>query len=369
MHRRSSEKERIMRGMTCLLFSAALLLLLTAGCGGGGDGGGDQPAPQVDRTIPFVISTNPSHESSAIPTNRAITLTFNKPIDPSTLSPARFTLVSAPTGTPVAGQIAYDETSRTAAFRTDDLLPGTSYIATISKEIADLAGNRMAADYSWQFTTAPLATAEEIDLSPPVVVSTYPAPDAVSIPLDTAILITFSEGVDPATINAQTVIVRKDGTTVVPGTLSYVGTTASFKPTTPLQTNTNYVAEVTVGVKDLAGNALLAPYQWSFTTLTPPAVPLEAPQVISVGPVDGATNVPVDSAIVVSFDAPILPFEFGLIDGRPVAVTFNADYTMVTMKPTVSLKRGVTYTARIIVADVTGKQMDEPFEWQFSTEP
>jgi len=226
----------------------------------------------------------------------------------------------------------------------------------------------MVEDYSWQFTTAS-AAGETIDLVPPAVTSTYPALNAVAIPLDAAILITFSEAVDPTTINAQTVKVRRDGTTDVAGTLSYVGTTASFKPTTQLQAGTNYVGEVTIGVKDLAGNALSGTYQWSFTTLTPPAPPPEPPQVLAVGPFDGATNVPVDSAIVVSFDAPIQPFEFGLIDGRPVDVTFNADYTIVTMKPTVNLRRGVTYTARIFVADVTGKQMDEPFEWRFSTEP
>lgn len=357
-------KAWLARLVVALLFAGHL-----TACGGGGGSGADPAPPQVDRTVPFVISTNPVHQGASIPTNRAITATFNKNINPTTLTSDRFTVVVAVTGTPVVGQITYDETSRTAAFRAGDLLPGTTYTAKITREVADHAGNRMAEDYSWQFTTAAPATQEEIDLAPPTITSTYPAPNAVSIPLDAAILITFSEAVDPTTINAQTVKVRRDGTTDVAGTLSYVGTTASFKPATQLQANTNYVGEVTIGVKDLAGNALSGTYQWSFTTLSPPAPIPEPPLVLTVGPLDGATNVPVDSAIVVSFDAPILPFEFGLIDGRPVAVTFNADDTIVTMKPTVNLTRGVTYTARIFVADVTGKQMDEPFEWRFSTEP
>jgi hypothetical protein len=70
---------------------------------------------------------------------------------------------------------------------------------------------------------------------------------------------------DSSTISSTT-FGLKQGTTPVAGTVSYLGTTAKFKPTSNLVANTVYVATVTTGAKDLAGNALAAVKTWSFTT-------------------------------------------------------------------------------------------------------
>jgi hypothetical protein len=48
--------------------------------------------------------------------------------------------------------------------------------------------------------------------------------------------------------------------------MSYSGTTAIFTPSTKFKPNTNYTARVSAGVKDLAGNAMMNDYFWSFTT-------------------------------------------------------------------------------------------------------
>jgi hypothetical protein len=79
--------------------------------------------------------------------------------------------------------------------------------------------------------------------------------------------------------------------------------------------------------------------------------------------------VPVDSPLVITFDEPIMPFEFGLLDLRPVAVTFNATYTTVTMIPTNAFQPGITYTAFLSTQDMAGIRMPEAFDWQFSTSP
>lgn len=349
------------------LLVALFVTGILAGCGGGG-GSSDTPPAPIDTTTPSVVSTNPAHEAVSVPTNRAVTVTFNKAINPASINSSTFSLRNDNTGALVTGSLTYDEPSRTATLRPDALAADTTYRATVTSQITDMNGRRMTADYTWQFTTAPAATSDLLDETPPSVQSTYPAADATSVPLNTSVLITFSEALDPTTINNQTYTLRRNGTTQVAGTISYVGTTASFKPNSPLSANTNYSAEVTTGIQDLAGNPLQSIYSWGFTTETLPA-PTMDPQVETVSPEPGEQNVPVDSPIVVAFDVPIMPFEFGLIDGRPVAVTFNSDYTIVTMTPTVNLRPGVTYTASIRVSDIYGNRMDEAYVWQFTTQP
>lgn len=349
------------RNLLLALFVTGFL----TGCGGGGSSSSNDP--QLPDTTPSVVSTNPAHESVSVPTNRAVTVTFNKSVNPTSINPETFLLRNVITDAPVSGEPTYDENSRTAAFRTNDLAPATTYRATVTSQIADMNGRRMTSDYSWQFTTA-AETDDILDETRPSVLNTFPASDATAVPLNTSVLITFSEALDPTTINNQTYTLWRNGTEPVTGTISYVGTTAAFKPNSPLSANTVYSAEVTTAIQDLAGNALQDTFRWSFTTETLPAPPLE-PLVESVFPAPGEQNVPINSPIVVVFDVPIMPFEFGLIDGRPVAVTFNSDYTIVTMTPTVNLRPGRTYTASIRVSDIYGNRMDEAFVWQFSTQP
>jgi len=99
----------------------------------------------------------------------------------------------------------------------------------------------------------------------PSVSNTSPTNNATDVPRNNSITIAFSEAMDPATINSSTVIV-KQGTTVVPGTVTYAGTTATFTPTNSLLALSNYTVTVTTGAKTLAGTALTANSVSSFTT-------------------------------------------------------------------------------------------------------
>lgn len=97
------------------------------------------------------------------------------------------------------------------------------------------------------------------------VTSTTPANNATGVSRNNSITIAFSEAMDPATINSSTVIVMK-GSTVIPGSLVYSGTTAVFVPTDALLALTQYTVTITTGAKTLAGKALTANSQSSFTT-------------------------------------------------------------------------------------------------------
>ena len=103
------------------------------------------------------------------------------------------------------------------------------------------------------------------DPSPAVSVNTMPANNSTGVPRNNAITISFSEAMDPATINSTTVIVKQGGA-VVPGTVTYSGTTATFTPTDNFLALTLYTVTVTTGAKTLAGVALASNLEHSFTT-------------------------------------------------------------------------------------------------------
>ena len=126
--------------------------------------------PLVTSTFP--ATTNPGPTAN-VPTNSAITATFNKDMDPVTInSPAaNFTLTCPLCVSPTpAGNVSYAVGSKTATFRPTPagtlLEAGKTYTATIKSAATDtttnaLAGNPalplVANDYVWTFTTTAVA--------------------------------------------------------------------------------------------------------------------------------------------------------------------------------------------------------------------
>ena len=362
---------------TMVVWSFLLGAFLSA-CGGGsgdgsavssnGGGGGvvEPVAPVVgDTEAPYVLSTNPVLNSIGVEINRAVTATFNEAIDLATITSNSF-LVNHSTGGSVTGTVKYDAASRTAIFLSDvNLATSSAYIATITNDVKDLAGNALSNDYTWRFTTAAPPEIDAIDDTPPNVLSRFPVPNAVSVAPNTVISVTFNEPIDPFTINTSTLTLH--GTSPVSGTVSYIGSTALFKPEADLTAGTVYTVTVADTIKDLAGNSLGAPEVWSFSTGSQADV--QSPQVQSVSPLDNAENVPTDSSVVVNFNEPIKAFEYGVINGRPVVVTFNESYTSISMKPTAGLQPNSTYNVSIQVEDQAGNMMEESYLWQFKTAP
>jgi hypothetical protein len=107
------------------------------------------------------------------------------------------------------------------------------------------------------------------DVTPPAVTSQSPLPGSSSVPTTVAPTAVFSEPVQPATIN----FTLAAGGQNVAGSVGYDAATrtATFTPSAPLANGTVHTATVS-GVKDLAGNTMAAPVQWTFTTAqaTPP---------------------------------------------------------------------------------------------------
>jgi len=73
---------------------------------------------------------------------------------------------------------------------------------------------------------------------------------------------------DPATITTANFTVTGPGATTVIGTVAYVAAKPDCNLYTSehLEPNTTYTNTVTTGATDLAGNALVSDFVWSFTT-------------------------------------------------------------------------------------------------------
>ena len=135
--------------------------------------------------------------------------------------------------------------------------------------VKDTAGNPLAADDSWSFTTAAAP-----DTTPPTVTSRSPAGGASGVALSTSVTAGFSELMDSATITGQTVTLAASASpaTTIAATVSYdsLANRATLTPSSPLAPSTATVKGGTAGVKDTAGNPLAADDSWSFTTAAPP---------------------------------------------------------------------------------------------------
>jgi hypothetical protein len=214
----------------------------------------------VDVTAPTVLSVVPVNAATTAPTTTKVTVTFSEAMNATTISSASFTLKQGSTA--VAGTVSYSGTTATFS-PTAALAANTLYNATVTMAVKDIAGNALAANYTWSFTTAAVA-----DVTAPTVVSVIPAMNATSVALSTVASATFSEAMDAATITSST-FTLKQGTTAVAGTVTYSGTKATFTPSAALTGSTVYTATITTGSKDLAGNAVASAYSWSFTTVAP----------------------------------------------------------------------------------------------------
>ena len=214
----------------------------------------------ADSTAPTVISTAPASGATAVALNQKIAATFSKVMDSSTITTTTFTLKQGTTA--VAGTLSY--AGATATFTpTANLAASTLYTATITTGAADLAGNALASNFVWTFTTG-TAT----NTSAPTVTSTVPLNAATGVGINQTISATFSTGMDPATISTITFTLAGPGTTSVIGTVTCNAgcTIATFTPTANLTASALFTATITTGAKDLSGNALATNKVWTFTT-------------------------------------------------------------------------------------------------------
>jgi len=112
---------------------------------------GDVP----DITLPTINLMDPVINATGIARNKQIELTFSEHMDPSTISTTTFTLKQG--ATEISGVIGYSGTKATFT-PVNFLAAGVAHTATITTGAKDLAGNALASNTAWSFTTGGSAT-------------------------------------------------------------------------------------------------------------------------------------------------------------------------------------------------------------------
>jgi LmbE family N-acetylglucosaminyl deacetylase len=228
---------------------------------------GTESGGGADTTPPTVASVVPAAGATGVGVSTAVSATFSEAIAPSSVTTGNFVLRDG-NGTAVAASVSASGSTATLQ-PSASLSPSTTYTATlVGGGVTDLAGNALAADYSWSFTTgAP-------DTTPPTVASVVPAAGATGVGVSTAVSATFSEAIAPSSVTTGNFVLRDGNGTAVAASVSASGSTATLQPSASLSPSTTYTATlVGGGVTDLAGNALAADYSWSFTTAAGPSCP------------------------------------------------------------------------------------------------
>src|SRR5262249_18531289 len=109
-----------------------------------------------DTTPPTITGKSPAAGATGVGLTSNTTATFSEAMNPATLTSSTFTLVKQGTTTPLAATVSY--ASQVATLDpTADLLASTTYTATVkggASGAKDVAGNALASDVSWSFTTA-----------------------------------------------------------------------------------------------------------------------------------------------------------------------------------------------------------------------
>jgi hypothetical protein len=110
----------------------------------------------ADTTPPTVTGTSPSSGATNVATSSLITVTFSESMDASTINLTTFTVKDNVTSTNIAGTVSYNTSTKIATFTPGAALTANrSYTVTVTTGAKDVAGNALAVNASFSFTTAP----------------------------------------------------------------------------------------------------------------------------------------------------------------------------------------------------------------------
>jgi hypothetical protein len=350
--------DRLLFSLTSPLERGALYRLLVDGARGAD--GAVQEAPVAVELLAqsslLVTSFTPSDGRDDVPTDSPITVVFNRPVVPlRTLddqadlpNPLAFNL-------PVAGSGVWINTS-TYQFTPEGGLPGSQTVIVTIDGLSAQDGATLAEPFVASFLTVP-----------PVVIETYPAPDAV-IGLDDAIQVRFNQPMDQASTEAA-FYVQTEGGQAVAGTVTWAedGMGFGFQPAQRLPLDGVFVfGFLADSARALGSEATLSEQSYSFLSAPAPAI-------INTYPLDGATDVPPYAGFTLTFNTAIDPetvLQRLSIEPAPEAEVsgffyeYNNEYAV-----SFGLEPQTDYTITVAtgIADVYGNTIDSPLSFSFRT--
>lgn len=361
---------------------ASILSLLAAGCGGGG--GGQDPilgfGNGIATVAPAVTAVSPAPGAIGVSINtKMVTAAFNKAMDATTITKSSFTLACPGTAPISDAVVTYSGIGNLATLTlpaTMSLPASTTCTGTVTTAVKDTFGIALAANFTWLFTTGLVP-----DTTAPTVTGTNIANGAVDVSTNTSVGATFSEVMNAATVNSDS-FTLKQGATSIAGSVSYIGVSAVFMPNSALALNTTYTATIkggaAAGVKDVAGNAMVTDFVWTWTTSA--GRDTTTPSVTGTINANGATNVAFNTKVGATFTEAMDPLKMtnanitlkDAASGVAVPGTVSYSGVSVVFTPLVNLTPSTRYTATIKgapdgVSDLAGNRMLSDYIWSWTT--
>ena len=209
---------------------------------------------------------------------------------------------------------------------------------TLKYFAVDLAGNQSPI-YTQNYT---------IDKISPTITSTDPIKNAINVPVNKVIKITFSE---PIKAGSMWIDLKDHSGKLIPTTKSIAGNVLTINHSTLFSTGTYSLSLHTGSITDLAGN----PLALSSTNFTVDGVP---PKIKTTTPVNNGVNVPINQVIKINFTEAVKFSKTPLIDfknssGISVPFTFKITGSTLYITPKSPLAHKTRYTITLHTNSIT----------------
>jgi hypothetical protein len=317
---------------------------------------------------PAVIDHTPSSGATGVPTGAAVTATFDKALDPSTVTAANVKLTTQ-AGSTVAASLSYDAATRTVTLNpTSALGANAPYTVTLKGGVGGLAawGGDLPADVTWTFTTGAGA--------PPTVASVSPADGAGSVSVGTTVRATFDRDMTASTITSSSFTLTPQVGNAVAATVTYDAATdtAILTPSAALDPSRQYTATLTTAVKGADGTSLAQAKSWTFTTVDALTVTDRVPAPLSTGVSPGAVvratfSRAVDATTLTAANVTLKQTSSGT--SATVGIAYDATTRTVTLTPSAALAVSTQYTVNLAAAikAADGATLGADVTWTFTT--
>ncbi len=330
------------------------------------NGGGE-----TDIVPPTIISTYPekkdySNRPMDIAVDMKATVKFSEAMDETTLNSTNVYIGVSGTwpSQKVASTLSYDKATSTVTITPSIALNQLTEYVVVIKDVKDLAGNKLTAEYNVDFKTV------KTDFVGPKVVSVYPAENATNVVIDKPFAITFDKAYKyDSTIFNENIIV-KEGDIVIPVNQTFqdkgitFGIGASNKelrisrsvPGSSIWSKGKiYTITVKGGILDEVGNAMNTEKTWSFTTMeddtTPPVIKSITP-ILSKSITAPTAGIGLRPSFTIIFSEPISTSSYGQYANVGLYNYLNNDITSNKSK----VKDILNNNAWIISYDETDKE-------------
>ncbi len=221
----------------------------------------------IDARPPGIVSTTPADSAVNIDVFDDVIINFSRRMD-------RASVEAALSLSPAAEySLSWQSNNRKLIVNPVQLAQETEYTLTIADSATDLFshpldgnGDGVAGDpFTLIFIT------QEADITAPQITGEYPPQNAVAVERAPIINLEFDEEIVDSTVTENSLTLENTATgQTVTGTLKHyvVGerSALSFFPDAPLDLNTNYLARLQPGLKDLFGNEVQNEQTFVFTT-------------------------------------------------------------------------------------------------------